>query len=399
MDKLRRNASVLSKVSHFCLSIGAFEIFPWEHVDGLPEDILKAAAIGKEFVQLLPKVASYVETEFVGNDKVLTEFLKTATKSYSLQFNKLCCYPITLSKIAEFSDKLQHLKLGYFPGNPQRFPRVNTKNLRKLDITYNDKGFTWDSFKSASSLRRLDFPSLKAINFAVEYNFTIDYRKFMALGYRFNYRINAPKLKTLYIDICPFTISFLSSIECLEYLETLIINIPGYGQTQMSNVCLNKSVMDLLVSYTNFVDNDELPLNISEYARVIFSIPNLAERVECFIQDISGPFDFEEIRWSAVTDLKYYRQIKLSKISKLISCFSNLRNLTVSNIKMEMAKNNEIFIPELPNGLHILAEPLSTSLQTISLKFGNYKCTDSIGKKITNYFEKRIPTLGKISIG
>ncbi|KAI9506342.1 hypothetical protein BX070DRAFT_257911, partial [Coemansia spiralis] len=396
MDKLRSNKFILNRVSHLHLSVKTPGTTLWERIDDLQKNVLEASAMGREFVQLVPSIVSYVEDSFVGHNEILIEFIKTTAKLYSPQLNRLSCYPTTISKLSKISSKLQYFNPLYIPIDPQRFPQIYANALETLDITY-DKSITWGSFKSSSKTKELNFSNLKKMNFGVVYSISIR-NPIVAPAHKFNYKFIAPKLEVLHIDLCPLTISFLSSIESLKYLGTLTINIAGYGRAQLSNVRLDKSVTNSLSSGISFEDNSELPLNITACTNAIFGISNLAEKVECYIYNISGLFDIDQARWNAVTDLKLQCQTSFKEILKLISCFTKLRSLTVPYILIETTKNNEGAIHGVLNDSNTITEPLSTSIQKINLKFRNYNCTDKIKGKITGYLQKRIPTLSKILI-
>ncbi|KAJ2847873.1 hypothetical protein GGI22_005860, partial [Coemansia erecta] len=112
---------------------------------------------------------------------------------------------------------------------------------------------------------------------------------------RFNYRIVAPKLENVTLRLCPFTLSFMSSIHGLATIENVNLEMHG-AHLNFTKFNLDMA-RELFASYADESQGEVQLVNMYAYMNDIFNVSNLAEYTSARVGFYDRPHDIEQINW------------------------------------------------------------------------------------------------------
>ncbi|KAI9500312.1 hypothetical protein BX070DRAFT_230581, partial [Coemansia spiralis] len=385
VENLYSYSPILQRVRYLKMCFG-LDGDGWNVVRVFREGTDKGRVLGQQFATLLPNVSSIMCYNANNGD---IGFIESAIQSYLPQLTNIKIPHGALKDVSEFSENVQHMWLDSVPGEPKYLPRTCTKNLQSLYLEQVDQDFTWSSFASSANPRILEFSDLR--NLRIRYSSTPRESEngiiiWEAPAYGFNYKVNAPKLDNLNVQLCPYTLSFIASIAGTKTINQLKINIDDRATIDMSNFKL-RPARGLFASYARNSNEDTESIDWQKYTNDLFNISELAVSSSLTINS-STLVDVAQVDWPYLKNLQINSEVAFADLVRLVFKLQSLTTLIAINV--DVASGGRDFLMLLDDTLWI--ESLSNSIRTVVLGFKG-ECQDGLKKSIGRYLYKRMPSL------
>ncbi|KAJ1792329.1 hypothetical protein LPJ59_004859, partial [Coemansia sp. RSA 2399] len=273
--QIRQRSTLLNSVQHLDISIKLSGGNPWNEYPGTLYDIKQATSLGSEFARLVSGITNF-EWPFVVNDGVILAFIRDAASHYASSLSRISCEIAALTEVESFSDSLQQLDIRCYSGDYNYFPPVHSAQLTMLRLVGIEKEFTWCSFQGDKGTSLLDFSRLRHLSLGVPFitDEETNDNDPSAIWYGpadiFEYSIFAPRLAKLRTQLCPFALSFLSSITGVDVLPQLDIRTMVGVTFKITNLKLTNTIKRKFSAYANNSVDDMVHMDWIDFANDIF---------------------------------------------------------------------------------------------------------------------------------
>ncbi|KAJ1773001.1 hypothetical protein IW140_002397 [Coemansia sp. RSA 1813] len=398
LEQIRKRSALLDSVTHLDISIDLQNGNSLDPHPGLVGDIAQAVSLGNEFAQLVPGI-TYYEWPFVTNDDVLLAFIRAATKHYASNLSRISCELTVLSDVEHFSDKLRHLDIRCYSNDFSHFPLVQSAQLKMLRLIGIEKEFTWSSFQGDKGPNVLDFSSLKHLSLGVPFVTEEETQDnspdtiWYGPADLFEYTVLAPQLVKFRTQLCPFSLSCLSSITGVDILPEVEILTMAKVVLKITNLKLNDVIKRKFSGYAKESVHNMLYMNWIDFANDIFCIPDFAENTRIDLNSIGSSFDASTINWPYLNCLIIRERIDIEYMLMLIKQLPNLTELKVFNLKLILTDDGHLSIPEIYESSDDELQPLDVNIKRITLMAGPLLLPATLQADTTEYLCKRLPSL------
>ncbi|KAJ1666873.1 hypothetical protein IW140_002470 [Coemansia sp. RSA 1813] len=292
----------------------------------------EARLLGKELAELLPGVTQFTWLP-PHNNEIPQAFSNEALKCYSQKLTKLVTSDRALLDIHCLSKQLKHLLLAFVPKQPKTIPHICSEGLETLHLDEVDGQFPWISFADTPDSETLNFANLQRATLGCAVTETEDENGddvWDAPADSFPFKISAPKLRYIRIQLCPYLLSLVSSIHDLDVIGELEI------ETRGSSINLTNFRLDM--SRKMFSDYAQASLNSYEmidwyrYLNDILSTPGIAKTYKASIGLYDEFIEIERVQWSCLTSLKICCPMSYPDLQRLVARLPKLSELSVSNV-------------------------------------------------------------------
>ncbi|KAJ1795801.1 hypothetical protein LPJ59_004139 [Coemansia sp. RSA 2399] len=336
IEHMRSNALLLERVHHVEM---AFFLEPYGRLiwRAVPVGVAKARLLGKELVDLLPNVTQFTWLP-PHNNEIPQAFANEALKRYSQQLTKLVLVDKALADVPCLSKQLKELMIAFIPKRQKHIPRICPESLETLHLDEIDGRFPWSSFTETPDSRILDFANLQRATLGCAITDTEDENgddAWDAPAESFQYKVTAPNIKYMRIQLCPYLLSFVSSIHDLDTIGELEI------ETRDSSIKLTEFRLDLarqmFADYAKASSDSSEIIDQYRYLNDILGTPGLAKackaNVGLFVEFID--IDIERVEWTYLTSLKINCSMSYLDLQRLVARLPNLSELSVSNVMVK----------------------------------------------------------------
>ncbi|KAI9502720.1 hypothetical protein BX070DRAFT_235145 [Coemansia spiralis] len=356
--------------------------------------------IAKEFVQLIPNVTrlNCLPIAATTHLRYMT-FSKEIAKYYAPQLSMINSNPAGLQLVTRFSENLSSVALTIHDSSIIPESSIIPALLKNLHIINALDSSYWRAFVDYLGSTRITFRNLKklAIDSSVGSRqlFQGDTAIWREQDYICPYKISAPALKQLQVDLCPPSYALAMSISLPERLETLVITVGCNIRLNLLKVQTGKVLNKLFSKDTlpSGVFNDEVL-----FANRVLNTPNLAKKISITIYTTREKIPTDIISWNRLSCLTIVRRINFANLLVLIGKLPNLSELNAEAVECIARKGNFV-LPSLAMIRNDEYTPLNTKIISASLKCMVYGTTqDNPADTITEYLKARIATLKHVYI-
>ncbi|KAJ1729120.1 hypothetical protein LPJ72_005137 [Coemansia sp. Benny D160-2] len=237
---------------------------------------------------------------------------------------------MALEETREFSSSLTQIALINAFDRPNRMPHICVENLTVLDLHLNEYSAGWNLFKGKNESTSLHFDNLVwlRIKGRNDYNARADYVDSSKLERLHEYRIFAPKLKTLEATVSPFTNILLASIYGVSAIRDVKLELND-AVLCFQNICIDP-VRNVFLKHAydrngdfEAIDQDvyddeyEVSVDSNLFMNDILCIENIADYSKAKIWNNYNELDYENVKWNSLDELYIYGPISVSRAEGL----------------------------------------------------------------------------------
>ncbi|KAJ2858887.1 hypothetical protein GGI22_003171, partial [Coemansia erecta] len=246
---------------------------------------------------------------------------------------KLVSVDRSLANVSCLSKQLKKLMIAFVPKRPKYIPRICPASIESLQLDEIDGRFPWSSFAEPSDSRTLNFANLRRATLGCAITDTEDENgdeAWEAPAESFPYKVAAPNIKYMRIQLCPHLLSFVASIHDLDTIGVLEI------EARDSSIILTEFRLDL--ARQMFADYAESSSDSSEiidwyrYLNDILGTPGLAKAYVANVGLVGELIDIERVEWTYLTSLKINCSMSYPDLQRLVARLPSLSELSVSNV-------------------------------------------------------------------
>ncbi|KAJ2522891.1 hypothetical protein GGI11_001602 [Coemansia sp. RSA 2049] len=347
---IRGHRALLARVTRVELG---FALDPYGRLiwRAVPAGVAQAGELGREFAHLLPAATDFVWHPPYGN-QVPVVFANEAIKAgYAGRLRRLVAPAGALAGVPRITGDLAHGVITFVPKQPKHLPHTRAAALVTLRLDEIDEGFPWDAFAATSKEKEeegteeetpalLDFASLRrlALRCAVtetENDAGDDVWQAPALRFSPRYRVTAPRLEYLRIQLCAHLLSLVSAIQEVATIGVLEIEARG------ASVRLTQFRLDLarhqLAGYARTGDpheeeEDTELVDWYRYFNDLLATPGIARDYRASVGLGSEFVDIDRIAWPCVTSLQICCPMSYADLKRIVDRMPALTELSVANM-------------------------------------------------------------------
>ncbi|KAJ2758803.1 hypothetical protein H4S06_002530 [Coemansia sp. BCRC 34490] len=303
-----------------------------------------ACKIASVFAKLVPSVR-HIEWQADPGAPVFSVFAKHLVGGYAGQLTGFLCPQMALEETREFSSSLTQIALINAFDRPNRMPHICVENLTVLDLHLNEYSVGWNLFKGKNESTSLHFDNLAwlRIKGKNDYNARADYVDSSKLERLHEYRISAPKLKTLEATVSPFTNILLASIYGVSAIRDVKLELND-AVLCFQNLCIDP-VRNVFLKHAydrngdfEAVDQDiyddeyDVSVDSDLFMNDILCIENIADYSKAKIWNNYNEIDYENVKWNSLDELYIYGPISVSRLKTLVQRHSCLKVLDIDDL-------------------------------------------------------------------
>ncbi|KAJ1733216.1 hypothetical protein LPJ72_002981 [Coemansia sp. Benny D160-2] len=326
-----------------------FALDPYGHLiwRAVPVGVAQAGALGREFALLLPAATDFVWHPPYGNQVPVVFANEAIRAGYAGRLRRLVAPAGALAGVPAITGDLAHAVITFVPKQPKRLPHTRAAALVTLRLDEIDEEFPWDAFAATSKEEEeeeetpalLDFASLRrlALRCAVtetENDAGDDVWQAPALRFSPRFRLAAPRLEFLRIQLCAHLLSLVSAIQGVATIGVLEIEARG------ASVRLTQFRLDLarhqLAGYARTGDpQDEEDTELVDWYRYfndLLATPGIARDYRASVGLGSEFVDIDRIAWPCVTSLQICCPMSYADLKRMVDGMPALTELSVANM-------------------------------------------------------------------
>ncbi|KAJ2511257.1 hypothetical protein H4217_007472 [Coemansia sp. RSA 1939] len=395
----QQNFILISNIAYVTISNVDGPSFSSHDQNYLDKSIGEMQVLAHRFIRLFPKITS-VDWLGLNHNPVLLSFAKSLYMGYMSQLSKIRAeLSIIESEPNGRYNNITSLTIAK-PAGPWNHLPVNPVPLKQLTITRYSDGFCWDSFMSKDNEAVLRFDSLETLTMDMVFDFrnpATSNGSVVWVGPKtaLRHKIRAPNLKTVNLELCPFSCSLLASIESTGRLQKLTIRSLYGVHLVFYDFAMTEAAKALFLEHSK--STSETVDNV-KFVDTILNLHDLAQIVRVELHNFYSSGLKNHAYWSNVHHLRVHKNIGLLDLFNAVKKMHNLVSIYATWVFINPNYTSKEYERHMEDLFLSFPTPLPTGIKHITLKFMPKELPRAISGLLNSKIRKHIPSLVSLTI-